>query len=337
VNSSRTRAAAPDESPAVEPPERELDETRRSLLSWRTLLLQAIGFALGAGFLVWLLWFSGPGLWSRLKGAEPRLLLALAGCSVASLLLNGAIFWLAVRPIRPLPFVELQCVNAFAGLVNYAPVRLGVVARILWHLRVDRLRVREVAAWFASVSYTILVPLGAALAAALLVTTLDWRFALLMAALVTIGGVVAPWAAKTNLIRRRTNGLERVITDPVVLWGSMALRIADLGFWAARMLVAVEILGLGLTPGQAVMLAMANLAVTLNPIGRIGYREAAVTLVASRLLAGEGDLLRQSGELALVESAGEFLVALPAGLLAALMLAKRWRASRRTTTPARAA
>lgn len=330
MSPDRSSADGGDAVPS-EVPEREIDDARRSLLSWRKLVLQSAGFLLGAGLLAWLLWFSGPGLWSRLRGADPWMLAALAGCSVASLLLNGAIFWLAVRPIRPLPFVELQCVNAFAGLVNYAPVRLGVVARILWHLRVDRLRVREVAAWFAGVTCTILVPLGSALLAALLVTTIDWRFALLMAALVVAGGVVAPWIARTPAIRRRTNGLERVITDPVVLWGSMVLRVADLAFWAMRMLVAVEILGLELTPGQTVMLAMANLAVTLNPLGRVGFREAAVTLVASRLLSGQGDLLQKSGELALVESAGEFLVALPAGLIAAVMLGGRWRSARRTT------
>lgn len=322
---------------AGEDPPQEIEQTRRNLLSWRKLLLQTIGFALGAALLGWLVVSSGPGFWTRVRGADPRLLVALAGCSVASLFLNGTIFWLAVRPIRPLPFVELQCVNAFAGLVNYAPIRLGVVARILWHLRVDRLRVREVAAWFASVTYTILVPLGAALAAALLVTTLDWRFALLMTILVVVGGAIAPWFAKLGPVQRRADGLERVVTDPLVLWGSISLRILDLGFWAARMLIAVRIIGLELTTGQSVMLAMANLAVTLNPLGRVGFREAAVTLVASRLLAGQGDLLRESGELALVESAGEFMVALPAGLVATLMLWRRWSASRRTTPRAPAA
>ncbi len=327
--------AGPDDAPSASaPPELEIEETRRRLLSWRKLLVQASVFALGAGFLAWLLWYSGPGLWSRLRGADARLLAALVGCSVASLVINGAIFWLSVRPLRPLPFVELQCVNAFAGLLNYAPVRLGVVARILWHARVDRLRLREVAAWFASVTYTILVPLGAALTAALVVADLDWRFAILMAALVAIGGALAPWIARRGVVRRRAGGLERVVADPLALWGSLLLRILDLGFWAARMLVAVRILGLELTPAQSVMLAMANLAVTLNPLGRVGFREAAVTLVASRLLAGQGDLLKESGELALVESAGEFLVMAPAGAVAAFMLAGRWRRSRRTTAPA---
>jgi len=320
-----------------ETPEHDLEQTRRSLLSWRKLALQATGFAIGSALLGWILWHSGPGLWTRLRGADPWLLAALLGTSVASLAINGTIFWLALRPIRRLPLIELQGVNAFAGLLNYAPIRLGVVARIVWHLRVDRLRVREIAAWFASVTYTILVPLGAAITAALLTTTLDWRFALLMGSLVVAGGVAAPIVVRWAPIRSRTNGLERVLSDPLVLWGSMGLRIVDLGLWALRMLVALRILGLELTPTQGVMLAMANLAVTLNPLGRVGFREATTALIASRLLAGQGDLLQQAGELALVESAGEFFVAAPAGLIAAFMLARRWREARRTNSRARAA
>lgn len=321
----------------LEAPEAELEETRRRLLSWRKLLLQAAGFAVGSALLAWILVQSGPGLIGRVQGADPWLLAALLGTSVASLALNGAIFWLALRPLRRLPMLEVQCVNALAGLLNYAPVRLGVVARIAWHLRVDRLRVREVAAWFASVTCTILVPLGAAIVAALLVSTLDWRFALVMGSLVVAGGAAAPMVARARVIRSRTKGLERVLTDQVVLWGSLALRIVDLGFWALRMLVALRILGLELTPAQGVMLAMANLAVTLNPLGRVGFREATTAFIASRLLAGDGDLLKEAGELALVESAGEFLVAAPAGLIAAIVMARRWREASRTRSRGRAA
>lgn len=318
--------------------EAELEGTRQSVFAWRRLLIQVIGFALGAVLIGWLVWRAtrDPTVWDRLRAADPMLVLALLGCSVISLVLNGAIFWISARPLRHLGFGEMQWVNATAALFNYAPVRLGVFVRLVWHLRIDRMRVREVAAWFASILYTVLVPLGAAITASLVFGRLDWPLLTLTAALIVIGGVVAPAVARVPFVAARTGGLERVVTDRTALWGALVLRSLDLVFWSLRMFLSVRILGMELTAGQSFMLAMASLAVTLNPLGRLGFREATVAFVAARMAAGDGgDFLARSSQLAVVESAGEFIVTLPAGILAMVMLSRRWRTSTQTTPSAR--
>ena len=68
---------------------------------------------------------------------------------------------------------------------------------------------------------------------------------------------------------------------------------------------------------------------SLNPIGRTGFREIAVALVASRLQT-DTQLDSTMATLALVESAGEALVAIPLGSLCLLWYRSRWRAARAT-------
>lgn len=320
--------------------EEEIVETKRRMFSWRRLSIQAFGFILGAGLIAWLLWYAArdPTVWERLRHADPRLVAALLACSAASLVLNGLIFWISVQPIRKLGAGELQWVNVLAALMNYAPVRLGIFVRLAWHLRVDRMRLREIAAWFGSVTYSILVPLGAAIVASLATGGIGWPFLGLAVVLIVIGGVAAPAVARRPFVSNRCGGLERVVTDPRALWGAMGLRSLELCLWAMRMLLTVRILGMDLSPAQSVMLALAGLAVTLNPLGRLGFREATVAFVAARMVGGDSeDLLVRSSQLAVLESAGEFAVTLPAGLLAIFMLAKRWRQTTRTRSPARAA
>lgn len=320
--------------------EEEIAETRRRIFSWRRLLVQTIGFALGAALIIWLLWRAtrDPTVWERLRAADPMLVAALLGCSVVSLFLNGAIFWISVQPVRRLGFGELQWVNATAGLFNYAPVRLGIFVRLVWHLRLDRMRVREVAAWFASITYTVVIPLGAAIAASLTFGQLGWPLIVMALALVAVGGFLAPAIARQRIVASRCGGLERVVTDPRALWGALALRSLDLVFWSLRMILTVRILGMDLTAGQSFMLAMASLAVTLNPLGRLGFREATVAFVAARMASGDGDdFLARSSQLAVVESAAEFIVTLPAGVLAMFMLSRRWKASKETTRASPAA
>lgn len=327
VARSAPGTGAPSEAEAAEI-ESELAAARHRALDWRRLAIQSLAFLVGVALIVWIVSRAArdPTVWQRLRSADPGVVAALLGCSVASLLLNGAIFWVAVQPVRRLGMAELQWVNAFAALVNYAPVRLGLLVRIVWHLRVDRMHVREVVAWFVNVTYTVLVPLGAAITASLLIGALDGWLVALTVGLIAVGAVAAPRVARLPFVARRCGGLERVITDRRALVGALTLRTLDLVCWTLRVVLAVRILGIDLTPGQSVMVAMASLAMSLFPTGQLGIREATVAFLAARMAIGDPDALdSQAKALAVVESASQFAVTLPAGVLAAFMLARRWR------------
>jgi hypothetical protein len=95
------------------------------------------------------------------------------------------------------------------------------------------------------------------------------------------------------------------------------------------MWAAAEIVGVSLGPAQAALLAAVAILGAGNPLGRIGWREALVAVVAPYVL-GAGtptkELETLTSQLALLESAGEAALTIPLGVLGTIWC---WRAMRR--------
>ena len=113
--------------------------------------------------------------------------------------------------------------------------------------------------------------------------------------------------------------------------------LIDIAAFAGRMACAVAIIGLDLSTSDVLLLAFLTLAVSLNPLGKVGFREAAVAWVAPRLvstdLSGEAseEFNRHFDQLALIESAGEAAFVIPLGALALIWYWRRWTAAKRRT------
>jgi hypothetical protein len=307
----------------------------------RKLSLQALGLVLGVALIAWCV--SGatrdPSGWRRLLDAPWSAVAGLLLCSLGSIVVSGLTFWIAARPVRPLGAADQQWINALASMLNYAPVRIGMLTRAAYALQVDRWRAVEVVAWFASVAYTFVVALAAITAATLAWIRLGaWSFTPVLLIVAAVGGIGARWCATRGFVRRRAQGLERLVTDPAALWGSIALHIVDLFFATGRVLLAIRILGLPLTLSQACLVSMASFAASLNPLGRLGFREAAVAFSAAALSMGHiSGIENRFQTLAVIESAGEALVAIPLGLASLLPIWSRVRNSRQARGPAAAA
>ena len=82
--------------------------------------------------------------WQRVAHAPMHLVAGLVSCTLVSQLLNGAMFWIVGRTMKPLSFIDLQWLNMTCGMLNYAPVRLGALARVVYHMRVDRMSLLQV-------------------------------------------------------------------------------------------------------------------------------------------------------------------------------------------------
>ena len=96
------------------------------LLSPRRLIVQLVGFVIGAALLIWCIKLAiGGGDWSKLRDANAGLLSLLLGCTCVSLFINGSTFWLTAQPVARLPFWDLQRLNLACNLLNYAPIRVG--------------------------------------------------------------------------------------------------------------------------------------------------------------------------------------------------------------------
>ena len=102
------------------------DNDTGSLLSPRRLIMQVLGFVVGLGLLGWIIVRAvEEGGWRRLADAPPAAVVALFACTVISVIFNGSIFWITVRPMQRVGWFDMLRLNVVANTLNYAPVRLG--------------------------------------------------------------------------------------------------------------------------------------------------------------------------------------------------------------------
>jgi hypothetical protein len=285
---------------------KETTPTVSGLLTPSRLILQLGGFAAGTALLVWIVRQAvAEGDFERLRSASPIL---------------------TIRPLKPRPFWDLQRLNIFCNMLNYAPVRVGAIARVAYHVRIDRLHLFHIGLWFTLIGGILFLGVGACLMASLVHDRIDlWWFAIVAGQLLLGGGLVRLFFAQP-LVTRYAHGFERVVMDPTALGGAFILRMVDIGAYASRMAVAAAILEIDLTLTQTVTLAVVALAASVIPIGRVGFREFCVAAVASRLDLVASDVAHNMNQLALVESAGEALFFIPAGIALVLWYRRRWRA-----------
>ena len=307
----------------------------------RKIILQITGFALGVALIAWCVWGAAkdPEGWQRLREASSTSLIGLLLCSLASIMISGLTFWIAARPVQTLGVQDQQWINALASMLNYAPVRLGMFVRAAYAIKVDHLRAVELVAWFASVAFTFVVALLAITAGTLAWIQFGaWTFFPTLIIIAMLGGFSGRWCATLSMVQKRAQGLERLITNPTALWGSIALHILDLFFATGRVLLSIQILGLQLNLAQACLISMASFAASLNPLGRLGFREAAVAFTAGALsIGGLAGMENKFQTLAVIESAGEALVAIPVGMLALYPIWKRFKLSKQARAQAAAA
>lgn len=319
------------------------NETR--IMSPKKLVIQLLGFAVGLALLIWcIVGAAGQGDWSAVANADPLLVLGLMGCTIVSLACNGATFWLVIRPIQKLRLRDMELLNLTAAVLNYAPIRAGLIARVAYNMRVDRLPLLVIGGWLAAIAYTMLLALGSVVVATLLKQTYDWSWWLWTIAIIAqllVGGLLtialinfAQSMLPGDLLNKLGKGMHNMLRQPAVLWGALGVRLIDIAAYFGRMTCAAAILGLDtkLTGSQIALLAITAMVMSLIPLGRVGYREAGVALVAP-FLVGMSDIDTSLKQLALVESAGEAIVAIPLGALSLFWYRRRWKNAGRNTGP----
>jgi hypothetical protein len=298
----------------------------RPALSAARLVTQLVGFAIGAALLAWCIVKAiGSADLDQLRQADVRLVATMIGVSALSMLCAGTAFWLALRPAKRIAWGVHQAVNGMATLVNYAPVRLGVPSRFVYHMSVDGLGAWLVAGWVATVAACTLSALAGMTVGALVgVGASEWLG--LGTATSTLAGLI--FAAVTTevcvrlvgLVRhlppvaRKLGGAESMLASRASLRLVAGTRFVDFSLCAARAWCAGRILDLPLDAQQILLVALAGYIMNYNPLGRFGFREATMAFVASRLAGETGlDVGAAFAQLALVESAGEALAAIPLG------------------------
>ena len=138
------------------------DNSAQSRSIGRTVV-QLIGYLIGIALLVWCirLAFSeeNSAQLATLKDAPAQSLILLLMLSLASVGVNGFLFWIALTPLRRLPLADVLWTNALATLLNYLPFKLSVASRVLVHARKHNVSIPRIGAWFASVGAVMLCTL----------------------------------------------------------------------------------------------------------------------------------------------------------------------------------
>ena len=225
----------------------------------------------------------------------------------------------------------MQWLNLASNLLNYAPVRLGAIARISYHVRIDRLSVLQITAWFGMILYILALGIGSCVLATLIRPQIDWFWGALIVGQMILGGLLTRVFAGYPFIIKHGRGVDRLLSEHKPLWGAMIFRLADIGAFTGRMAAALMILKIALPASDIIILALVAFMANLIPFGRIGFREFAVVYTAKWLSSHGADVASQLPweQLALVESMGEAVIFIPGGIFGIIWFKKRWDKSKR--------
>ena len=334
-------------TPGMPPGNAGFSALLRRAIAPRSAAIQVIGFALGAVLVAWVVKGAiaaadAPGRAGMLESLaaawrdRPWLIVGIAVTTVASLVIDGALFWLVLRPVRRLAFMEIQWLTFLAATSNFFPVRLGLPVRYAYAMLANRISFAEATAWFAAVTVVILASLGAVVAATAIVPKPGFAWVVLVLAGIGAGGLLLHRIARLGPVERTMGRWTPMLTTPSTYWIGSVLRAAEVLLWVVRMWCAGEILGLGLDFATVTVLGVASIAVMLNPLGRVGFREATTVIVANWMAGGGLDVAHADAgftQLALLESLGEMLATVPLGVVALPMTIAWYRTRRAEPAP----
>jgi len=304
-------------------------ESETPSAGWRRPLMAIVqigGFLGGIGLLVWVVSAAlspeNRQLLERLGDATPMQIVLLLFCSVATLVLNGSIFWVTLLPEKRVRHLDIQATNAIATLLSYLPFKLGLIFRIVVHNRRDAVPLLTIGAWYMAMFALIATNLGPPVGASLLLQGVDGVWWTL-----TLGGVVVltsllvlvswPLSGDKGMARihrvldpipvpplhtfMRTESFARVhagfgmLAHPWASFWATVMRLSDIAAQTARFVIAAQILGIDMGWETATLIATSYFMIGLiSPFGMIGTREGG-TLGLQALLgielasAGEGD------------------------------------------------
>lgn len=290
----------------------------------------ALELLIGVALLVaaiWLVASSGEALSSavsHLRRVSPLLALAALALPLANWLIISGSFCLLNGLYAKVRFDEMSALIASAWLLNYLPLRPGLLGRVAWHRKFHGISVAQ--------SIRVLV-ISMAMTAA-------WAGALLGAAVLLGSAGVALWApalaAPAALLALAGAGARAAGRDAgAAIRFAALLRYLDMLVWIARYGVVFAMVGRPLSLGEAAALAVVSQIALSIPIAGngLGVREWAIGLTAAALpafaLKDQADGVHDAAAVAiaadLLHRGVELVALVPVGLLASGWLARRAR------------
>lgn len=216
--------------------------------------------------------------WGSLRSAPAWLIGVAVLLPAGNWLAISCSFWVLTRPYARVPLGEMSALIAHAWLLNYLPLRPGMVGRFAYHKLVHGMRVRDAArVVLTGAASTGLVAAVLVVVAAALGPTAGapgWIIALVLIGALICGAAL--WAAMSG---RRWHVLANLV-----------FRYLDMLVWTARWAVVMALVGQPAPIGSAIALAaVSQLAMSVPAVGNgLGLREWGIGLTAGLLPAWYG-------------------------------------------------
>lgn len=278
----------------------------------------------------------GPSGWQRLWHADPRHVAAMLLCVVGSVVLNGLVFWAIMKPFqtdRPVGLFDMTALIAATSLLNYLPMRAGMIGRAAY------LKQRHGVGYRTSVVMLITVAGCTVITFALMTALTIWRgridamwiagMSIGLAVNALLGPIVLRYALRNvPMFRIEARWFDRIglgVTALIWLW--LWARAADVALNAARLWLAADVFGRPIDYPHAILLAAGGMFVTLlTPLPNgLGLRELLYGWFGSA-----GDMMRdmRSGlAVGLIDRAVEAVVFITLGLAAIGYLHRKQRST----------
>lgn len=287
--------------------------------------MRAVKFSIGVGLLagaVWVVAQQGDavaGAWDHARRASPWLIVAALALPLVNTLVISVSFWLLNARFARVGLGETGALIAGAWLLNYLPLRPGLIGRIAYHRKHHGISVKE-----STLVLMLSMTLSAVAIAVLLVLALVRNF----------GGVGGAWWIWLCVPIVLSGGVSAWLgVRGRIVWriaAALGVRYVDLLVWVARYAVVFSLVGKPLSLEQAIGMALVSqVALTIPLAGNgLGLREWAIGLAAGAMASGATltsgpDPTGLAADL--VNRGFEFAVALPTGLIAIAWLARRHR------------
>lgn len=276
-------------------------------------IVQIAGFVVGIALLGWCVSLAlspeNRAELGKLTEATPWQIVGLLALGVVSVALNGANFWVILRPVKRLALADVIATNALATFAGYLPFKLSLAVRAVVHNRRDGVPLLTIGAWLAAMAATFFATLGPILAISFWRQGVDAAWWAGVIASVALGATCVLILARIfrgergtarihaltdrapiGILRRGVRSARfrelhagfEMLSCPTAVYGSACLRLLDLGTIAGRFLIGAAVLGvpLGWQDG-ALMAATFFFIGAASPFGVLGTREAATIAVAS--------------------------------------------------------
>ena len=289
---------------------------RRNFGSPVRIAVQVALFAVGLGLFAWAIGLAlRPDnrelLSEKLQEAGPGGIAMLVGLSVVTIILNGLLFLVTIRPVMKLRASDMVAVNACATLLSMLPFKLSLLFRTVVHNRRDGVPLFTIGSWFGVMSLLLFAFFGPITGISSWRRDIDLLWIVLtpgavLGLFVLIWWLAGRFSGDVGLARfirwidfLRIKGLSRFVRSDTyakmhagvvmladwraLLW-VLVIRIADMVTLTARFWIAAEILDVQLGLEGSVLLACIYfLTGAISPAGQLGSREAAVIASATVL------------------------------------------------------